>query len=280
MAPAIGSLAAPDALNVGHGSRQYSLPPEVIMLASPFSRAALLSVAVVTSALAQDSSACQCSQSPVVRPPSEFEQRSSGGVAFVQSRPMGAFSKNIGFGYGGSGTYVFRLDDTGAFSLRADAGFLGYGYESFRAPLSPTIGGRIEVKVSTTNYLVPLSIGPQIAWPRGMFRPYANAGFATQIFFTESGVEGTSDGGDFASTTNQSDWTAAWVLGGGIYMPVYDRGKTFVAIDVGVQDFTGGHAQYLRPGSIQDLPNAQIAITPLVSDTHMMLVRIGVKIAL
>jgi len=155
-------------------------------------------------------------------------------VAFVQSRPMGAFSKNIGFGYGGSGTYVFRLDDTGAFSLRADAGFLGYGYESFRAPLSPTIGGRIEVKVSTTNYLVPLSIGPQIAWPRGMFRPYANAGFATQIFFTESGVEGTSDGGDFASTTNQSDWTAAWVLGGGVYMPVYDR-KTFVAIDIGVQ---------------------------------------------
>jgi opacity protein-like surface antigen len=260
------------------GSRQYRLPPEVIMLASSLSRAALLSVAVVTSALAQDSTACQCS-SPLSRSPSEFERRSSGGVAFVQSRPTGAFSRNIGFGYGGTGTYLFRLDDAGAFLLRADAGFLGYGYESFRAPLSPTVGGRIEVKVSTTNYLVPLSIGPQLAWPRGVFRPYVNTGVATQIFFTESGIEGSNDSGDFASTTNQSDWTVAWVLGGGLYMPVYER-NTLVAIDVGVQYFTGGHAQYLRPGSIQDLPNAQIRVTPMESDTHMLLVRIGVRIGL
>jgi hypothetical protein len=191
---------------------------------------------------------------------------------------MGAFSKNIGFGYGGSGTYLFRLDDdAGVFSLRTEAGILGYGYEYYRVPLSPTIGGRINVKVSTTNYMVPLSIGPQLAWPRGMIRPYANAGIATQIFFTESAVEGGGD--DLPSSTNQSDWTWAWVMGGGLYMPVYDR-KTVVAIDVGVQYFAGGHAQYLRPGSIQDLPNGQIAITPLDSDTHTMLVRIGVKIGL
>lgn len=248
------------------------------MLASSLSRAVLLSAAVVSSALAQDSSGCNCLPG-IRRSPSEFERRSSGSIAFVQSRPFGDFQKNIGFGYGGTGTYLFRLDDAGAFSLRGDAGVLGYGYESFHAPLSPTIGGRIQVKVSTTNYIVPLSIGPQIAWPRGKFRPYANAGIATQIFFTESNVEGTADNGDFANTTNQSDETASWVLGGGVYMPVYE-GRTKVSIDLGAQYFTGGHARYLRPGSITDLPNAQIRIDPLESDTHMLLVRLGVRIGI
>jgi len=247
------------------------------MLVSSLFHAALLgAVVVVSPAFGQDSSVCVCVQ-PAVRTPSELEQRSAGSIAFVQSRPTGAFRQNIGFGYGGTGTYLLRLDRVGAFSLRADGGILGYGYESFHAPLSPTVGGRIQVKVSTTNYIVPLSIGPQISWPTGPIRPYANAGIATQIFFTQSGVEGTDDSGDFANTTNQSDATMSWVFGGGVYMPVYND-KTTVAIDLGVQYFTGGHAQYLRPGSITDLPNAQISINPFESDTHMMLMRIGVRI--
>jgi hypothetical protein len=251
------------------------------MLASSLFRAALLgAVIVVSPALAQDSSVCVCVQ-PTVRTPSEFELRSAGSVAFVQSRPTGAFRQNIGLGYGGMGTYLFRLDRAGALSLRAEGGLLGYGYESFHAPLSTTIGGRIQVKVSTTNYVVPLSIGPQVAWPTGSIRPYANAGIATQIFYTESGIEGTDDDiGDYPSTVNQSDWTRSWVFGGGVYMPIYNdkTDKTTLAIDLGVQYFTGGHAQYLRPGSITDLPNARISINPFESDTHMMLVRIGVRI--
>ena len=247
------------------------------MLASSLFRAALLgAVVVVSPALGQDSSVCACVQ-PSVRTASEFEQRSAASIAFVQSRPTGAFRQNIGFGYGSMGTYLFRLDRVGALSLRADGGALAYGYESFHAALSTSVGGRIQAKVSTTNYIVPLSVGPEIAWPTGPIRPYAHAGIATQLFFTESGVSGTDDTGDFANTTNQSDWTSSWVLGGGVYMPVYTD-KTTVAIDLGVQYFAGGRAQYLRPGSITDLPNARISISPFESDTHMMLVRIGVRI--
>src|SRR5581483_3148740 len=111
-----------------------------------------------------------------------------------------------------------------------------------------------------------LSIGPQLTWPGTGVRPYVNGGIASQIFFTQSGVEGTDDSGDFANTTNPSDWTRACVLGGGVYWPVYHK-KTTVAVDLGVQYFTGGHAQYLKPGSIQDLPDSQIRIIPLESDT-------------
>jgi len=53
-----------------------------------------------------------------------------------------------------------------------------------------------------------------------------------------------------------------------------------VLIDAGVQYFGAGHARYLRPGSIQDLPNAQIVITPLESETRLALVHIGVRLGL
>ena len=85
----------------------------------------------------------------------------------------------------------------------------------------------------------------------------------------------SDDSGDL-STTNQSDWTSAWTLGTGVYVPV-SRG---VSIDAGVQFVQGGRAQYLKPGSIHDLGN-QIVITPLESaDTHVALVRLGIRIGL
>jgi hypothetical protein len=209
----------------------------------------------------------------------DFARRSSGSIAFIQARPVGALARNIGFGYGGNGTYLFRLDREGYLSLRGDLGFAVYGTESERVPLSSTIGGRIQVRVSTDNYVVPFTIGPQLMYPKGSVRPYVNAGYGGQVFYTQSKVHGDDDSFDFATTTNQSDVTHTWVLGGGLLIPVYE-GRTRVRIDLGAQYYTGGHAQYLRPGSIEDLPNSQIKINTLESDTHMVLVRLGVNIGM
>jgi hypothetical protein len=238
--------------------------------------AAMFSIALAAPVVAQDSASCNCPRRD--HNPSEFALRSSGSFAFFQGRPIGALQKNIGFGYGGSAAYLFRLDRQGIWSLRADLGFAGYGEESKRVPLSPTIGGRIQVKVSTDNFVVPMSIGPQLTWPSGVIRPYVNAGVGAQAFFTWSSVDG-NDEGHSLTTTNQSDWTATWTAGGGFYVPVHE-GTTKVMLDLGVQYLTGGHATYLRPGSIVDLPNSQIQINPLESDTHMLLVRVGVKVGL
>ena len=234
--------------------------------------------AVVSPLAAQDSSTCACRPS---RPhePSDFARRSSGSIAFVQSRPMGALGSNIGFGYGADGAYLFRLDQRGVFSLRANVGIVDYGNESKRVPLSPTVGGRIQVRVSTNNYIVPMSIGPQLTWPTGSVRPYVNAGLGGQAFYTESHIDGADDDDDFAHTTNQSDFTSTWSAGGGVYIPVYEK-RTKVMLDLGVQYYNGGEAQYLRPGSITDLPNLQIQITPLQSTTHVLLARVGVRVGL
>jgi hypothetical protein len=227
---------------------------------------------------AQDSTTCRCSPSPARRE-SEFVRRSSGSIAFIQSRPVGTLGDNIGFGYGANGTYLLRLDRRGVLSLRADIGVANYGNESKRVPLSSTVGGRIQVRVSTNNYIVPMAIGPQLTFRTGAIRPYVNVGVAGQAFYTESHIDGVDDNDDFARTTNQSDFTGSWSTGGGVYVPLYAR-HVKVMLDLGLQYYNGGQAHYLRPGSIVDLPNDQIQITPLKSDTHLVLARIGVKIGL
>jgi hypothetical protein len=106
-----------------------------------------------------------------------------------------------------------------------------------------------------------------------------NAGVGGQAFFTESRLESTSDRTTFASTTNHSSFAASWVAGGGVYMPV-STGKMNVQLDMGVQYLGGARARYLAPGSITDLPDAQIAVTPLESATHLVVVRFGARIGL
>src|SRR5262245_20688098 len=266
-------------------------PARTCMIQSLIRRTVLLSTIVGAPTLAQVSR--RDIDTLPLHIPNEFEKRSAGNITFIQLRPVGEFQKNIGFGYGANGTYLFRLDRAGAVSLRSDLAMASYGEEHFYAALSPTIGGRIQAKVSTRNYVVPLSFGPQLTWPTGSIRPYANAGIGTQLFFTQSSIEDGSD--ESANTVNQSDWTSTWVVGGGVYIPIakskgiyvpphvaddapMQRIDTNILLDLGVQYLNGGRAQYLKPGSIQDLPNGQIHITPLESDTHMLVVRLGLRI--
>jgi opacity protein-like surface antigen len=242
---------------------------------SAIARVVLFLTIAAASAAAQDTT----SRQPVDRAPSELARRSSASITFIQSRPQGAFGQNVGLGYGLDGAYLLRLDDTGILSLRLSAGVVSYGNESRRTALSESVGGRVLVDVKTNNYIAPMFIGPQITWPSGSFRPYVNAGVGGQALFTESHLEGTADRPPFASTTNHSSFAASWALGGGVYMPIY-AGKTKVQLDLGMQYLNGGRTRYLAPGSITDLPGAQISVTPLESATHLVIVRLGARIGL
>jgi len=211
--------------------------------------------------------------------PRELALRSSFSLSAIQTRPQGELARNIGFGYGVNGAYEFRLDDAGIFSIRADIGVVDYGNESKRTALSETVGDRIQVNVRTTNFIVPISVGPQLTWPSGIVRPYVNVGIGGQGFLTESHVDGTGDNIPFASTTNQSDFTSSWTVGGGIYVPIVTS-KVRAQLDLGVQYLNGGRARYLAPGSIEDLPGGHININQIESATHMVAIRLGARIGL
>ena len=239
-------------------------------------QAAGLTAILATSAVAQTSNANAEGRDNAF---TDFLRRSSVNIAVEQMRPQGALARNIGLGYGISGAYLLRLDSQGVLSLRADAAAMQYGNERQEVPFSETVGGRVRVNVRTTNYIAPLSVGPQLAWPSGPIRPYVNAGVGAQGFFTVSDVEGTDNFMALASTTNQSDVAMMWVAGGGIYVPVVPR-LTRVQLDVGMQYVFGDRARYLAPGSIVDLPGGQVRISSLESATRLVKLHIGARIGL
>src|SRR5689334_396837 len=117
-------------------------------------QAAGLTAILATSAAAQASKSL-----------TDFVRRSSLSFSVNQTRPQGELGRNIGFGYGVSGAYLFRVDRSGVLSIRADIAGVEYGNEWKHVPFSETVGGRVQVNVRTSNYIVPMSFGPQLAWP-------------------------------------------------------------------------------------------------------------------
>src|SRR2546430_1698698 len=111
-------------------------------------------------------------------------------ASLVAARPLGEFADQVGKGFGADGSYTFMFDRQRIFGIRVAGTYLNYGSETFRVPLSSTIGGRILVDVNTTNNIAAFSVGPYLQLPRGPVRPYVAGGVGFGYFFTESSVRG------------------------------------------------------------------------------------------
>lgn len=209
-----------------------------------------------------------------------YEKRPTGGffgATFTVAQPRGEFSDFVDGGFGGQVNYVHQLDRDGWLGIRADAGLVVYGYETQRVPLSPTIGGRILVDLTTSNNLAYVGVGPQIGVPNGTLRPYVNGYAGYSFIWTQSSVSGTYDDEDFASTTNFDDGGFSYGGGAGLYIPV-KRGPSPASIDIGVRYHNNGVAEYLREGDIEDNPDGSVTLYPVRSDTDLLTFHIGFSI--
>lgn len=203
------------------------------------------------------------------RVPFEIPSRFTIGGGLLVSQPKGDFANNVDNGFGGDLYGLFRIDQPGMLSLRADVGGLQYGSETI--PAGFVFGGRVGFEVQTTNSIFWAAIGPQVMVPVGPVRPYANVAIGGMYFTTNSSVRGNDGYGDreFARTENQSDNTHAWIFGGGVYIPFTGRLK-LMSLDVGAKYFTGGEATYLREGGIRDNPDGTITLFPSHSKTDQI----------
>jgi hypothetical protein len=203
--------------------------------------------------------------------PSRFQV----GIDAVLSQPKGEFATNIGNGFGLNGTGMFRLDPKGFVSIRGDLGMVQYGRETQRVPYRP-ITGRIDLDVETTNNIGWASIGGQLQFPQGWFRPYANAAIAYTDFSTRSTLTGSDDDYEYASTTNQHDGSRAWIFGGGVVVPFGNR-FSLGGLNLGARYYYGGRATYLKEGDIIDNADGTITINPRNSKTDLVLWQLGVS---
>jgi len=199
------------------------------------------------------------------------------GGSFIISQPKEEFRENVGNGYGGGGSVMYHLLRSGLLSLRFDGSGVVYGKERKRVPFSETVGERILVDVTTTNWIADFSLGPELALPSGRVRPYVGVAYSRLLFRTTSSVKGTrSNNDEIASTTNYKDGTGAWVYSGGLRVPLGPVTSP-LSLDLGLRYHRGGNASYLREGSIQDNPDGSITITPLSSRTPFMVYSFGIQ---
>lgn len=193
------------------------------------------------------------------------------------AQPKGEFGANVENGFGANVVLLYKLDRSGAFSLRADLGGMQYGSETKRVPFVPYTG-RVLLDVTTSNDVYWGAIGGQMQLlTSGPVRPYANAAIGVQGFVTQSALSGSDESWDYASTTNSEDFTRAYIFGGGVLIPL---GKTATAasLNIGARYHFGGTAKYLREGDITDNSDGSITLNPRNTKTDVVMWQVGVSV--
>jgi len=201
------------------------------------------------------------------------------GVALVGAGPLGELGDYIDAGGGGQLYGAFPLDAEGRVRLRGDFGFLVYGHERQRFCFNYPVGCRIELDLTTTNWVMYGGLGPEVVLATGAVEPYLNASAGFSYFATTSALSGDNDSEDFASTTNFDDAVFAWRAGGGVRVRL-KGGRVPVALDLGAERHENGVADFLTEGDIQDNPDGSITLFPTRSEANLVTFRLGVTVGI
>ena len=200
------------------------------------------------------------------------------GISFLVGDPLGAFSDYVDAGFGAEFFGRFPLEPQGLVSLRAELGFLIYGYESKRVCFEG-VGCRVQARLQTTNNIFYGGIGPELGLPLDWIRPYVNASLGFGYFNTTSSLESLWGERDLFSTENLGDGTFSVGVGWGLEMNVL-RGRVPVAINLGARYHKNGTMEYLTEGDILDHPDGSVTLFPIVSEANLITYRVGVTVGI
>lgn len=198
-----------------------------------------------------------------------------GAINLQLSFPQGEFDDFVGEGFGIGGHVTFLLDDAKRFGVRLYGSWLQYGRSSERIPF-PGLPG-ISVDLTTSNDIYSFGVGPEFHLATGPLRPYLFGSFGVSNFRTSTSAEGSSNTNPFAESTNFSDWTYALSGGGGLMYQV-SYGRTPIWVDGGLRYQGHGRTRYLREGSLDTDSNGNVIISPIESETNMLVMHLGVQI--
>lgn len=207
------------------------------------------------------------------------EERATGrfDIAFIAADPVGELAGFFDQGFGAQLAASAPLDPAGHVRLRADGGFVVYGYERTRYCFSLPFGCRLEADLTTTNNIAFAGLGPELVLITGRFEPYLYAAAGVTAFFTSSSLD--DDYGEGFRTTHQSDAMFSWRGGGGVRLGLFS-GHRRVAIDIAVERQRNGVAEFLTEGDILDNPDGSITIFPNVSQADLTTFRVGFSIGM
>lgn len=200
------------------------------------------------------------------------------GMNFIVGEPVGEFEEFVGSGFGADFFGRLPMDRHGFLSMRADLGFLIYGYESKRVCFQG-IGCRVQARLETTNNIFFGGVGPELAIPMKRARPYVHAFMGFSYFNTSSSLEDLDGYDSHFDTENFGDGTVSWGFGGGVEMNL-KGGRTPIDLNLGFRYHENGRVKYLTEGDIVDNPDGSITMYPVVSDANLMSYHLGLSIGI
>jgi opacity protein-like surface antigen len=202
-------------------------------------------------------------------------QRFDFGIDFSTVIPRGEFKQNISNnGYGVGGQFLVRLGRSPV-SVGADLGYVNYGSERQRLPISRTLPD-VTVDVRTNNEILLTHFLVRAQARTGRVQPYADGLVGFKYLVTRTTISDRFSDEVIASTKNLSDATFSYGFGGGVQIHLADvgrRGEVF--LDSKVRYLRGSNADYLRKGSIRR-EGGQVLFDVLSSRTDVMTVQVGV----
>ena len=193
------------------------------------------------------------------------------------TEPRGDFKQNTGNGFGLGAGLLLRIDPKAVINWRTELGVVSYGRSSRRIPLAGT-GGLVKLDLETTSNIFTLVTGPQLLGPTGTIMPYVTALGGFSVFWTESSVEGTSNENEpFASTTNSSDFSAAYGGAAGLYIRVYN-GVRPVRLELGARLLRHDNAAYLNNDRVRDAFENEREPVPIKGRADFLTYYLGVSV--
>ena len=175
---------------------------------------------------------------------------------FMAGQPTGDFSEEVDRdGYGFSVEGVYRLSFL-PFGVGFEFGWMNYGHESRKEPLSPTIPD-LRVRVVNNNNIISSNILLRFQPYEGRVTPFIDGILGLKYLYTETHIEDVDSGPYNLSSKNYDDTAFQYGIGGGTFIRLV-RIKNFSKKDQ-IVDFSlncrmkymkGRKADYLTKKSI------------------------------
>lgn len=153
-------------------------------------------------------------------------------------------------------------------------GFITYGEETTRRPLSTTIPD-VTVDVSRSNNIANLDLLLMISPFQGTWRPYLEGLIGGSYIYTSSEVSSQFNNNSVFEDVNKDDLTWNGGVGGGFLIKVGKSDKNDIYLDIKTRYLWGGQAEYLKEGSVQ-IVNGQALYDVKKSKTNTWNIHIGV----
>jgi len=203
----------------------------------------------------------------------------SAGLNLTFAIPQGEFREkvdNIGFGLSGHLNFLSPKPKS-PFGIGINMGYIVYGSESRREPLSYTIPD-VFVNVDRTNSLLNFHLLFTLGLPKGRVRPYVEGLFGGSYIYTTTSVKSQGTGDEFASSTNFDDWAWSYGAGGGFTILLSGDPNTeqnSLYLDLKGRYLFGSEAEYLKQGSVR-IENSKVYYDVSRSKTDLLTIHAGI----